>query len=321
MIIAQVCLRLVTIKGHSIICSFTVLGCPDQSVNQSVSSVNTICLMQCNTSPSHRVDQVVDCGLWDVGPLLFNGCVKLHAVVYAIQSIPNMLNGWPVLSVCWPCKNWDVFSFQELCTDPCNMRWWSRMNCTTMGLRISSGYLCAFKMPWIKCTCVRCPSHTPAHTITPPPPWATRSTMLISANCSPTHNGIHAVCHLPCTVKTGIHPWREQLSKVPYAIECEHLPTQVGYNDELQSGRDPDEDDEHADELPWDGFWQFVQKLFGYANRLLQQLSGWLVSDDLGGEDAGCGGPGLVWLHVICSCEAGWMYCQILWSAFGDGLW
>ncbi len=22
---------------------------------------------------------------------------------------------------CWPCKNWDGFSFQELCTDPCNM--------------------------------------------------------------------------------------------------------------------------------------------------------------------------------------------------------
>ncbi len=72
-----------------------------------------------------------------------------------------------------------------------------------------------------------------------------------------------------------IHPWREHLSKVPDAIECEHLPTQVGYDDELQSGRDPDEDDEHADEL--DGFWQSVQKLFGYANRLLQQLcpGGW----------------------------------------------
>ncbi len=54
----------------------------------------------------------------------------------------------------------------------------------------------------------------------------------------------------------------------------------------------------------------FVQKLFGYANRLLQQPSGWLVSDNLGGEDAGCGGPGLVWLHVVCGCEAGWMYCQ-----------
>ncbi len=36
-----------------------------------------------------------------------------------------------------------------------------------------------------------------------------------------------------------------------------------------------------------------MQKFFGYANRLLQQLSGWLVSDDLGGEDAGWAGPGL----------------------------
>ncbi len=42
------------------------------------------------------------------------------------------------------------------------------------------------------------------------------------------HDAIHNVCHLPCTVKTGIHPWREHLSKVPDVIECEHLPTQVG---------------------------------------------------------------------------------------------
>ncbi len=132
-----------------------------------------------------------------------------------------------------------------------------------------------------------------------------------------THTTPYSDCHLPCTVKTGIHPWREYLS-VPDAIECEHLPTRVGYDDELQSGRDPNEDDEHADELPWDSFLQFVQKFFGYANRLLQQLSGWLVSDDLGGEDAGCGGPVLVWLHMVCGCEAGWMYCQILWNAFGD---
>ncbi len=48
-----------------------------------------------------------------------------------------------------------------------------------------------------------------------------------------------------------------------------------------------------------------MQEFFGYANRLLQQLSVWLVSDDLGGEDAGCGGPGLVWLHVVCGCEVG----------------
>ncbi len=37
-----------------------------------------------------------------------------------IQSIPNMFNGWHVKWVYWPCKNWDVFSFHELCTDPYN---------------------------------------------------------------------------------------------------------------------------------------------------------------------------------------------------------
>ncbi len=170
MIISEVCLRLATIKGHSKMSSFTVLG---GSENQSVSGVTTICRTQCNTSPSHRVDQVVDCGLWDVGPLLFNGCVKLldigrnwNTLSYtSIQSIPNMLNGWHVRWVCWPRKNWDVFGFQELCTDPCNMglciimlnmRRWSWMN-DMMGLRISSQYLCTFKMPSIKCTCGHCP--------------------------------------------------------------------------------------------------------------------------------------------------------------------
>ena len=70
MIIAQVCLRLATIKVHSEMCRFALLG---GSENQSVSGVTTICL----TSPSHRVDQVVNCGLWNVGQLLFSGCAKL----------------------------------------------------------------------------------------------------------------------------------------------------------------------------------------------------------------------------------------------------
>ncbi len=110
-------------------CSFTVLGGLGGSENHSVSGVTTICLTQCNTSPSHWVDQVVYCGLWKVGPLLFNGCWKFldigrnwNTLSYTpIQSIPNMLNGWHLQWVCWPFKNWDVFSFQELCTDPCNM--------------------------------------------------------------------------------------------------------------------------------------------------------------------------------------------------------
>ena len=33
------------------------------------------------------------------------------------------------------------------------------------------------------------------------------------------------------------------------AIECEHLSIQVSYEDELQSDRDHNEDEEHADEL------------------------------------------------------------------------
>ncbi len=36
-------------------------------------------------------------------------------------------------------------------------------------------------------------------------------------------------------------------------------------------------------------FPETASDFFGYANRLLQQLSRWLVSDDLGGEYAGCG--------------------------------
>ncbi len=96
MIIAQVCLRLATIKGHSKMYSFTVLG--------GVGGVRKSVSIWCDhhlPSPLHRVDQVVDCGLWNVGPLLFNSCVKLldigrywKTLSYTpIQSIPNMLNG------------------------------------------------------------------------------------------------------------------------------------------------------------------------------------------------------------------------------------
>ncbi|XP_070292096.1 adenylyl cyclase-associated protein 2 [Salvelinus sp. IW2-2015] len=45
--------------------------------------------------------------------------------------------------------------------------------------------------------------------------------------------------------------WRvSTLSNVPVAIKGEHLPTEVGYDAELQSGQDPGEDDEHSNELP-----------------------------------------------------------------------
>ena len=39
---------------------------------------------------------------------------------------------------------------------------------------------------------------------------------------------------------------------MPGAIEGEHLPTEVGYDAELESGQDPGEDDMDTDELTWD---------------------------------------------------------------------
>ena len=65
--------------------------------------------------------------------LLFNGCAKLpdiggnwNMLSYTlIQSIPNVLNGWHVWWLCRTSKNWDIFSFQELCTDP----WGHALSC------------------------------------------------------------------------------------------------------------------------------------------------------------------------------------------------
>ncbi len=107
-------------------CSFTVLG--GGSENQSVSGVTTICLTQCNTSPSHRVDQVVDCGLWNVGPLLFNGNEVAgywqeleHAVVYADPEHPKHAQWVTCLVSMLAMQELGCFQLQELCTDPCNM--------------------------------------------------------------------------------------------------------------------------------------------------------------------------------------------------------
>jgi hypothetical protein len=54
--------------------------------------------MQRDTS-SHKVDQAVDCGRWNIVPLLFNGSGNLldiacNVPLYtSIQSTPKMLNG------------------------------------------------------------------------------------------------------------------------------------------------------------------------------------------------------------------------------------
>ncbi len=152
-------------------CSFTVLGVPKAS-----QYLVWLPFASCSVTHILRIELIrlliVECL-----SLLFNGCAKLLDIgrnwnplsYMTIQSIPNMLNGWHVRWVCWSCKNWDVFSFQELCTDPCNMglciimhsTW---MNGTTMGLRILSRYLCAFKMPSMSIT-YACPYHNPTATM------------------------------------------------------------------------------------------------------------------------------------------------------------
>ncbi len=129
-----------------------------------------------------------------------------------------MLNGWHVWWVCWPCKNWDVFSFQELCTDPCNMglciimlqhevmvvdEWHSNgpQDLITVYLCIQNAinkiHLCSFSITYT------CPYHKPT---------ASMGHSIHNVDiCKPlTHTT--PVCHLPCTVKTGIHLWRVNTS-------------------------------------------------------------------------------------------------------------
>ena len=58
----------------------------DGSENQSVSGVTTIFFMQRDTSSSHRVDKAIDCDLWNVVPLLFNGYWReLHNAVIHVD--------------------------------------------------------------------------------------------------------------------------------------------------------------------------------------------------------------------------------------------
>uniref|UniRef100_A0A8C1LSJ3 Vav guanine nucleotide exchange factor 1 n=1 Tax=Cyprinus carpio TaxID=7962 RepID=A0A8C1LSJ3_CYPCA len=107
------------------------------SENQSVSGVTTICLTQCNTSPSHRVDQVVDCGLWDVASSHTNtrwfvsshtrvsrsGLPKMEVCVdYYGLPPPPLAFGQPL-----PLSVGDVV---ELTRAEVDLQWWEGRNLT-----------------------------------------------------------------------------------------------------------------------------------------------------------------------------------------------
>lgn len=117
----------------------------------------------------------------------------------------------------------------------------------------------------------------------PPPPWVRRSTMF-SAHQSSSQQ--------PSYLTSALYNENRDLS-------VKRTSLQSGRH-HMQSGQDREWEHKHADKLLWDFLWQFVQNLFGYANQLWQQLSRWLVSDNLRYEGAECWGHGLVYLHVAC---------------------
>jgi hypothetical protein len=73
--------------SHDWECTYLSVG--HRSVNQSVSGVTTICLMQCDIGVLYRVD------LWpeECAKLLDIGVIFNMPSYTVIQSIPNMLNG------------------------------------------------------------------------------------------------------------------------------------------------------------------------------------------------------------------------------------
>ncbi len=338
MIIAQVCLRLATIKGYSKVCSFTVLG-----GGGSENSQYLVWPPFASRSATHllRIELIrlliVACGMlvhsssmavWSCWILAGTGTRCRICYIYISRASQTCSVGDIVRWVCWPCKNWDVFSFQELCTDPCNMgpciimlqhevmvvdEWHNNgpQDLVTVSLCIQNSinkmHLCSLSITYA------CPYHNPTATMG-------HSIHNVDISKLLTHTApytLSAIC--PVQWKPGFIREENTSPKCQMPSNRSICPLKSVRTTNCSQVETP----MRTTSMQWASLrrFQFVQKFFGYANRLLQQLSGWLVSDDLGGEDAGCGGPGLVWLHVVCGCEAGWMYFQILWNALGDSLW
>ncbi len=99
----------------------------------------------------------------------------------------------------------------------------------------------------------------PYHNPTPPPPWATRSTTLTSANRSPTQ------CHNTCLPSALYNENRDSsVKRTPLQSARHHWMWSFAHSSRLRRrtavrSRPPMRTTSNADGLPWDGFWQFVQ--------------------------------------------------------------
>ncbi len=178
-----------------------------------------------------------------------------------------------------------------------------------MDLRISSWYLINKMHLCSLSTTYPCPYHNP-----------TRSTMLTSANCSPTRRHTHC---LPSALYSENRD--SSVKRTPLQSARHHRMWAFAHSSWLRRWtavrlRSP----WGRRACRWASLRRFLTvcaEILWLCKLIVAAAVRWLISDDLGGEDAGCGGPGLVKLLVVCGCEAGCMYCQILWNAFGDGLW
>lgn len=93
---------------------------------------------------------------------------------------------------------------------------------------------------------------------------------------------------------------------MPDAVDCEHLPTQACYSTNCSQGETPMRTAGMQTSFPrrfltvWGG-----NSLVPHADSF--SSCGRPLSNNVGGEAGGCGGPRLAWLRLACGCEAGWM--------------
>ena len=131
---------------------------------------------------------------------------------------------------------------------------------------------------------------------------------LSEAHACPYHNStttmlIHTTLYMlssicPVQMKPGIRLLRAHYSSVPVAIEGERLPTEVGYDAKLQSGQDPGEDDDHADNCLRETYDSLCRNsLFVQTDNMICCPGGW--SQMIPQVKKPDGGPGLEWLHVV----------------------
>lgn len=165
--IAQVCLRLPTIKGHSEICSLI-------TQHNATDAAKPVSICRCCIRRS-RASQT--CSMGD----MFSEYAG-HArtgMFTASRNCVQILAIWGRALSCY------------------KTRLWSLLKGTTMVLRISTPYLRAFKIPTIKCSCVYCSQ--PHHHHGPINPQRLRQ------ETAHPHDATQAVCHVPWKVKTSVN--------------------------------------------------------------------------------------------------------------------